>query len=1053
MMKRLRTKKRIKKKQLGLGQGLSIAGASVGLLGAPFRKKKMRKLQEDYNQKMSWADEQLASSRTNKYYFGDRDSTIAQLGKKPISVTDKQGRTFIQDSSINPDNIPNATWDTWSQDLDGLAKANAATATDESIKGKGKKADKYLSKAYNKFAEENFLQPLNLPSTIENFALDYGVKTPVDALMGEGYGDQAKKWTQRAYQQFIPITNGPSFMKSVNDYGRSFDPNSGKKEHLSNVISNALYSSPYGKALNTWNAYRFPTQIVGEEAGLLPEGYGSIIENTPQNIEGLVNRLGKNLGGMTTAGKVVRDGLVKQGKLQKGAKLSSSGLLIGGNYHNKGGTKVQLGDEVVEMEKGEVVSDTDNGLTIFSNVLPNKDKDSFAKRAEELERNKSTLEKSERSEAQNGIDLINLSLDALGNEQEQFKEQMGLNQTEYMPALNQPNDKDNDGINDAIMQKGMKKYGLGSMLANNAQGITGGLNMLSSILGPSQQNVQQMQNAVSNFQNPHAAQIQQNYGLMQKGKRYLNKLGVNASDLDRKQKREANRLAKRLIKDQKKGKRIKDNLLNDAYAKTLSAGNIDRAYDVYYDNTQRTWGAGNQVAALSADNFTPQLGYNDGQKVNPETGTLQMGIAMTPKDYTTGLKDSSKNSMLFPFQKGSKNMMTMSGMRGPILLKDENGTRLAKPGENHITQGTVLEKRLQLGLNQMPDLSGLQGNRQRVDIQGNPYMQTTNVNLGNTGTQRTGPNLPGASNQLTNQTPDQYMQSLLNTGYTPEQVQTQLDGGGTMLGQNFWEPYTQMYNEKYGNPATPTTRDTTLSPILGKIDSKGLNAPYKPSLTNPNAPQTVPTGTPNDKENPIGSFLKNPKTGNILNELGQNADLIAPFFLKDTPPPSKANTAYFNPELHQYNLQPSMDAHTNAMRQFRNLRGNAGTKNALMAASMMDRANATSNEMNRVDNLNTGILNDAALKNIGIQADNNNTNYQNQANRIMFENGRNAKRQQWAANLSARLQTKQRDKNAMEMDERQRQLYGTIYDNMPKVQYGLKKKKSKKKILSNRRKR
>lgn len=1030
----MKLKKKYRKYQLGIGEGIQIGMGALGLLTAPFRAKKEKKLQEEYNKKMVAADASLADSRTNKYYYGDRDSTIAQLG-----VTDKYGRTYIQDSNINPDNIPNTVWDTWSQNYDNLAKANAVTAEDESIKGKGKKADKVLKDSFNAFAKENFLKPLNLPSTAENFILDNAVKAPVNYLMGDGYGDQAKKWTQRAYQQFIPITNLPSFMKSASDYGEG-------KEHLSNVLSNALYSSPFGKTLNTINAYRFPTQIVAEEAGLIPEGYGSLLENTPKNIEGLVNTLGRNLGGITTAGKVVRDGLIKEGKLQQGTKLSSGGKLIGGNYHNQGGTKVNLGNETVEMEKGEVVSKTPQGMTVFSNVLPNKDKNSFAKKAKELERLKGKLEKQENSEAQNGIDLVNLALEDLGNKQEEFKQAMNLQDQEYIPELNYSNDQNNDGINDAIMQKGRKykKYAFGDVLNNNAGIIGGGMNMLSNMIAPSSQQIQQLQNQVDNFQNPHAAQIAQNYATMQKGKKFANLLGVDSTNLDKKQQREANRLAKRLIKDQNKGKRIKDNILNDAYAKALSSGNIDRAFDVYYDNTQRTWGAGNQVNALNAESFTPQLNYNDGEKV------MQMGIAQNINDYTTGLKDSSKSAMMFPFQKGSKNVMTMKGITEPILMTDELGTQIAYPGNDYNTQGSVYEQRMQVGLN-IPDLSQLMGNRKQVEIEQKPYMQTTNVNLGTPGTNNKAPNLPGGRGNLTTQTPEQYMQSLLDVGYTPEQVQQQLNGGGTMLGENYWKPYADMYGKRYGTPGNPTTKDVSLSPIVGNLEPKGINAPYQPSLDSPNIPQTVPTpDNPNGRKK-IGDLLKDPKTSNILNSIGQNADLIAPFFLNDKKPPAKGTTAYYTPELLQPNLQPYMDAGTSAMRQLNRFGGNAGTKNALIASTAMQRAANTANEMNRVDNANNQIINDAALKNIGLQEQNNLTNYNNQANRILFENGRNAKRQQWAANLAARLQTKQRDKNAEALDQTQRDLYRQIYPNMPNVlQYGFTTKKKTKKKVSGR---
>ncbi|NJL78444.1 MAG: hypothetical protein HC917_05575, partial [Richelia sp. SM2_1_7] len=226
---------------------------------------------------------------------------------------------------------------------------------------------------------------------------------------------------------------------------------------------------------------------------------------------------------------------------QLGQALSSGGMLLGGKYHSEGGTPMMFQGEPVEMEKGEVISDD----YVFSRVLPNKAKnENFADMAKAFEIQKGRLEKSEKNNQaiKNSIELINQQLELLKQKQEAFKAQFGLNNVEYIPQLEKDLDNNNDGINDIItMAKGgylkdkntyitkdgretrrglwanvylknKQGGGFGNFLLNNADAIGGIAQGVLSNVFPSKEEVDMMQNKVTNFQNPYQQQIANNYG-------------------------------------------------------------------------------------------------------------------------------------------------------------------------------------------------------------------------------------------------------------------------------------------------------------------------------------------------------------------------------------------------------------------------------------------------------------------------------------------------------------------------------------------------------------
>lgn len=408
---------------------------------------------------------------------------------------------------------------------------------------------------------------------------------------------------------------------------------------------------------------------------------------------------------------------------------------------------------------------------------------------------------------------------------------------------------------------------------------------------------------------------------------------------------------------------------------------------------------------------------------------LQVGIAKTKKQQIEGMKTFKGDTLVFPFADNSTNVMTMKGMKEPLIITDSNGSRVVQPNEEIITSGQVIEKRmdnykkkLQLG-----KLKKYQtwGEVERLKAQGFKTVEKDGKNItlekNNPGSNSGNYNYIGGGNKLTGLSQNDWFAQLVASGMTPKEFAK--NNGGTPEGN---KAYADFYGDPKNTPAS-TERKVVNSDAIPILNSAGLKSMMPNIDLSKNNIQRV---NPDNYATPKSPLIDKEKLKGF--QLPENIDLgfagADAFLNKPISPPAKQTVAHYTPEYFRPHLQPTMDAGTTAMRNIDRTRGNAMSKNANLANVAMQRAAGTSAELNRVDNLNVDLANNAQLKNIEIQGTNNQTLYDNAAEQVMAKRDRVSNQSEVLANVNSRVQGYKRDKAAAKLSQDQLEMMKAYYN-------------------------
>jgi hypothetical protein len=216
------------------------------------------------------------------------------------------------------------------------------------------------------------------------------------------------------------------------------------------------------------------------------------------------------------------------------------------------------------------------------------------------------------------------------------------------------------------------------------------------------------------------------------------------------------------------------------------------------------------------------------------------------------------------------------------------------------------------------------------------------------------------------------------------------------------------------NKTTPQVQEAGVKEEPTLVDGRSNVAPLTPKgFTQPNN---------------IGQPIPDKTKGNGLLNLAANADIIAGAFNlgRDKNPPYKDTTGYINPALEQYNTTPINETYRSTRKALQN--NSAQNQNLQLMGLASKQSKDLMSEVGGVNNRNIDRRNNAQSQNINIEAGNNQTMYDNQANQVKFKNDRNAKLQQLASQVSGRSQSMIRDNNANKLANKQLDLYNGYFN-------------------------
>lgn len=603
-----------------VGSAISAGvGVLTGVLSGIAQRKRLKKLEEQYNNKLLESQEQYADSRTNPNYFGDRDTTIAQLGKELSSggillggkYHSKGGTPMIfkgepvemeKGEVISDDYV-------FSRVLPNKAKnenfADMAKVL-EKQKGRLEKNEK------NNQATKNSIELINqqlelLKQKQEEFKAQFG-------LNNVEYIPQLEKDLDNnndGINDIITMAKG-GYLKDKNTYITK-DGRETRRGLWANVYLKNKQGGGFGNFLLN-NA----DTIGGIAQGVLSNVFPSRQEvDTMQNqVTNFQNpyqqQIANNYGG---------NPMMQMGPLA-GRQAQYPGINTGSNnagFMDYGRNAIQQQeDKYNDPMFRAAVQEYINKTNVIPEVGPGMNQEFY----------RTLMHQFQYPDVQSIPANMPASMVA---------------QQASMPINYMANDRLTDAqIQAMIQEKGYNPRTMGYDPRTNMPQVNSIESMPMYPIG----NI-----------SPANIQMQQEFKLAPKKFKFARKLGVNTAGLNKSEIREADRLSRRLLKDELKGRRLGD--LNYLYAELLSKGNIDEAFDVYYDKSLRTGTQGAEEGylreVLAGKEFVPMSAdYMDRGNMNQYSGQKlkkQMGVATTPLQRRLGMKAFGGNSLLFPFKK------------------------------------------------------------------------------------------------------------------------------------------------------------------------------------------------------------------------------------------------------------------------------------------------------------------------------------------------------------------------------------------------------------------
>lgn len=617
-----------KKYQVGSAVSAGI-GVLTGVLSGIAQRKRLKKLEEQYNTKLLDSQEQYADSRTNPNYFGNRDTTIAQLGQalssggillggkyhseggtpmifqgEPVEM--EKGEVISNDyvfSRVLPNKAKN-------ENFADMAKAF------EKQKGKLEKSEK------NNQATKNSIELINqqlelLKQKQEEFKAQFGLNNVEYIPQLEQDLDN----NNDGINDIITMAKG-GYLKDKNTYITK-DGRETRRGLWANVYLKNKQGGGFGNFLLN-NA---------DAIGGLAQGVLSNVFPSKQEVDTMQNQV-------TNFQNPYQQQIANNYGGNPMMQIAGYGPYAGRQYHHPGINTGSNNAGFMDYARNALQEQARENK--YNNPLFNLGVQEYIKKYGEHPSIGQGM----------GEDIYNYIIDLAKNPDIEYNSQPiqpivpanVVAQQASMPI----NPKIDGRLTDAQIQAMIQEKGYNPRTTISYDPRT---NM------PKASSIESMSISSSGNISPDNIQMQQQVKLAPKKFKFARELGVDTTGLSKSEIREADRLSRRLLKDERKGKRLGD--LNNLYAELLSKGNIDGAFDVYYDKSLRTGTQGAEEGylreILAGKEFDPMSAdYMDRGNMNQYAGQKlkkQMGVARTPLQRRLGMKAFGGNSLLFPFKK------------------------------------------------------------------------------------------------------------------------------------------------------------------------------------------------------------------------------------------------------------------------------------------------------------------------------------------------------------------------------------------------------------------
>jgi hypothetical protein len=654
-------------------------------------------------------------------------------------------------------------------------------------------------------------------------------------------------------------------------------------------------------------------------------------------------------------------------------KLSAKGVEIDGRPHSEGGTDLFIDKKpIAEVEDKEVIAEVKDEEVqpqkfVFSEYL------GFSNPAKELLLNRGKLEKKSKEKGMSLVDsnmlgLYDKMISSLANKQEEKKQQIEAikaTATNAMKIAQTPEDYE-EGLMNPNVNNMTFPFQQGQQNNFTTEGMNEPIQLTDEIgtqIVPPNSNI------------PTQGTVMENR-LMQLG------------GLTNKETRQQNRAIRQ-------ENRLKNSILRQYMPKMVNKKQgIQKNSDTMYDAINTAFGNG--MDAYTIDNILNRDLDRDysgvGSKVRSLTGQEQVDENGMPIYQLGGFPKYQMEGFLpnIPKFKGALSTPMDLGFtdeESKRRLAFEN-TMLKMKGQANQLYPNNLGARQNWYKNQLPNYGYDSYSPWNTEAQN--YLKATGQTFTNPGTA----NQPGFNSFQNNST-----------------------------------KFIDDFERRLGDTSTSNGRVQNIEPIQGRVEPKlpQLNVGDLGNL------ETLPVENA-EGNSKLGFFEKikgfaDKNKGKLSGLLG-NSDIIhgASTLLGKKPKYTDLAVGdYFNPKLINPILNPIIDA-TSATNRGINQSGlSAQNKIGATISNNLQKAKAIGGERANVERANTEIKNQAQLQNLDVQGRNNAIIQNNALEREKINQDRKAQWQQLFSNVSNRVQSNTRDKNAEEMANKQLDMYKMFY--------------------------